>query len=137
MKLLAKTARLFTVPVLTKGRIWFAFAVAGATDAIQVATGPLSWVFVDQALDVLAMGLTIGAIGFHPLLLPTFVVEALPLTDMLPTWTACTAAVVVLRKRAQAKPPPMPPSAIDLPPAAAAKELPKVGGTNLPPPLMP
>ena len=55
------------------------------------------------------MVLTIGAIGFHPLLLPTFVVEFIPLVDMLPSWTACVALVVSLRKRQQAPPTPPPP----------------------------
>jgi hypothetical protein len=36
-------------------------------------------------------------IGFHPLLLPTFVLEFVPLTDMLPTWTGCVALVMVWR----------------------------------------
>jgi hypothetical protein len=40
-------------------------------------------------------------LGFHPLLLPTFVVEFLPVADMLPTWTGCVALVVALRKRQQ------------------------------------
>jgi len=42
------------------------------------------------------------------LLLPTFVVEFLPLVDLLPTWTGCVAVVVALRKRQQAiaTPPP-------------------------------
>jgi hypothetical protein len=35
-------------------------------------------------------------IGFHPLLLPTSVLEFLPLADMLPTWTGCVAIVVAL-----------------------------------------
>jgi hypothetical protein len=38
-------------------------------------------------------------IGFHPLLLPTFVLEFVPLTDMLPTWTGCVALVMRARKR--------------------------------------
>jgi hypothetical protein len=54
------------------------------------------------------MVLTSAAIGFHMLLLPTFVIELVPVADMLPTWTGCTAAVVMLRKRAQAQEPPIP-----------------------------
>ena len=49
------------------------------------------------------MGLTCAALGFHMLLLPTFVIELVPVADMLPTWTGCTAAVVMLRKRARAQ----------------------------------
>jgi hypothetical protein len=104
--------RRFAVPQLTTGRIAFAFTIAIATDALQVMLGvmlgPLGWLFVDEALDVVAMVLTSAALGFHMLLLPTFVIEFIPGPDMLPTWTACTAAVVVLRRRAQASTPSTP-----------------------------
>jgi hypothetical protein len=44
------------------------------------------------------------------LLLPTFVIELVPVLEDLPTWTACTAAVIALRKREQrAAPPAIPP----------------------------
>jgi len=44
-------------------------------------------------------------IGFHVLFLPTFVVELIPLVEDLPTWTACTAAVIALRRREKKLPP--------------------------------
>ncbi len=91
---------LWQVPVLTRKRIWCAYVTAVVTDAIQLALGSVP--FVDQGLDVVAMVITCAALGFHPLLLPTFVLECIPLVDVLPTWTGCTAAVVMLRKRAQA-----------------------------------
>ena len=77
-----------------------AFAVAVVADGLQFIFGPVP--FVDQAIDVLAFGLTAWAIGFHLLLLPTFAVEFIPGVDMLPTWTACVIAVIALRKREQA-----------------------------------
>ena len=103
--------KLLAVPVLTRRRIWFALGVAAVTDFIQLALGPVGWLWVDQGLDVLAMLLTSAALGFHMLLLPTFVIEFFPLADMLPTWTACAAAVIMLRKKSQAQPPspPQPP----------------------------
>ncbi len=126
MRLADGIARRFTVPVLTRRRIWFAFAVSVLTDALQVLLGPIGWFFVDEALDVVAMVLTCGALGFHLLLLPTFVVEMLPVADLLPTWTGCTAAVVMLRKRAQSQPPPVPAQEIPrLPPAKPAESLEK------------
>lgn len=100
-------SRLFDRPTLTRGRIFFAFAVAVVTDAIQFSLGPFGWVFVDQGLDVLAMVLISPAIGFHTLLLPTFIIKLIPGPDMLPTWTGCTAAVVMLRKRAKTTVPPV------------------------------
>ena len=45
------------------------------------------------------MALMWRLIGFHPLLLPTFVLEIVPLADLAPAWTACVAVVVALRKR--------------------------------------
>jgi hypothetical protein len=99
----------FSVPRLTPLRIGFAFAVAVATDTIQVVSGPPGWLFLDEILDVIAMVLTSVALGFHPLLLPTFVIELIPVADWLPTWTGCALAVVLLRRRAQRPtPPPVP-----------------------------
>jgi hypothetical protein len=97
----------FGAPALTKGRIWFAFAVALLTDAIQFGLGPIGWAFIDEGLDVIAMLLISAAIGFHMLLLPTFIIEFIPGPDMLPTWTACTAAVVMFRKRGRQSTPPI------------------------------
>jgi hypothetical protein len=84
---------------LSSAHIGFAFAVAVVADGVQFALGPFGWVLIDQGLDVLAMALISSAIGFHMLLLPTFVIEFIPGPDMLPTWTACTAAVVMLRRK--------------------------------------
>jgi hypothetical protein len=112
MKLTEKLSRWASDRPLSKKRIWFAFAVALAADALQLGLGPVGWVFVDEFTDVIAMVLISAAIGFHMLLLPTFVLELIPGPDMLPTWTACTAAVVMLRKRARSKSSPPP---IDVP----------------------
>jgi hypothetical protein len=88
----------FVPPVLTPGRVWFAMSVAVITDAIQVMLGPFGAFLVVQVLDVIAMLLIVRAIGFHPLLLPTFVAELFPIIEFLPTWTGCTAAVLMVRK---------------------------------------
>jgi len=90
--------------VLTRSRIRSAYAIAIATDVLQVALGPFGWAGIDEVLDVVAMILTTRLIGFHPLLLPTFALELVPVIDMLPTWTACVALVVAL-KRKQSPPP--------------------------------
>ena len=95
-----------TPPILTKQRIWAAYAVAVAADALQFILGPFGWAMADEVLDVLAAGATWSLLGFHPLLLPTFVVEFMPIVDMLPTWTGCVALVVGLRKKQQAAVPP-------------------------------
>jgi hypothetical protein len=95
---------MFEAPDLTPGRVRAAYAVAVIADAIQLFLGPAGWIGSDQALDVAAAVATSWLIGFHPLLLPTFVVEFLPVSDLLPTWTGCVALVIALRKRSQRLP---------------------------------
>lgn len=97
----AQLTRLSRVPTLTRRRIFFALAVAVASDALQFITGPFGWAGLDQVIDVGAMVLTMWALGFHWLLLPTFALELVPALDDLPTWTACVIAVIALRKRAE------------------------------------
>jgi hypothetical protein len=104
MSLTTMLSRFFDQPVLTRARIGAAYAVAIGTDVLQFALGPLGWMFVDEALDVIAMIAITRAIGFHVLLLPTFALEFLPITDMLPTWTGCVALVIGLRRKQIARP---------------------------------
>lgn len=96
-----KIPQFFEVPLLNRERITYAFAIAVGADVLQVLLGPLGWTFADEFIDIIAMILTCRLIGFHALLLPTFVVEILPIIDMLPTWTGCVGIVVALRKRQQ------------------------------------
>lgn len=85
--------------VLTGPRIRAAYGVAIATDVLQFVLGPFGWAGSDQVLDIIAMIATTKLLGFHPLLLPTFVIEMFPIADVLPTWMGCVALVVALRKR--------------------------------------
>ncbi len=100
-KLLNLLTSRFTAPRLTGTRMLLALAIAAIADFLQFVLVPLEWVLIQQIVDVFAMGLIILVIGFHPLLLPTFVVEFIPVVDMLPTWTGCVIAVIALRKREQ------------------------------------
>jgi len=109
MKLPDKFSRLLRVPKLTWARILSAFLIAVAADGLQLLLGPLGWAFPDQIIDVAAMLLTSWLIGFHWLLLPSFVLEMVPVVDEFPTWTACAIAVMVLRKREERKSSPLPP----------------------------
>ena len=101
----------FRAPRLTRARMILALVIAVVADGLQILFGPLGWAFIDQIIVFVAMILVSWVIGFHILLLPTFVVELIPVLDDLPTWTACTAAVIALRKREQgvATPPNSPP----------------------------
>ena len=92
--------------VLTPNRIRAAYGVAVAADVLQFVLGPFGWAGADAVIDVAAMIATSWLIGFHPLLLPTLVLELLPVADLLPTWTGCVALVVALRKKQHAPPPP-------------------------------
>ena len=93
----------------------FAYAVAVTADVLQLLAGPLGWAGADELIDVATMVVMWRIIGFHPLFLPTFVLEFLPITDLLPTWTGCVALVVALKKRQHAvTPPPDPGPFIDV-----------------------
>lgn len=110
--LLSAFLRWLQPPMLEPQRVRLAYAVAVVTDVLQMLLGPFGWAFADELLDLTAMVLIWRLIGFHVLLLPTFVLEFLPVADMLPTWTGCVAIVVIHRKRQQARltspPPPGP-----------------------------
>lgn len=107
--------KVFKAPVLSRRRIWLAFAIAVAADGIQLVLGPMGWAFVDQGIDFAAMILISLLIGFHPLFLPTFVAEFIPAIDMLPTWTACVALVMARRwKTARPTTPTEPPGRPDV-----------------------
>ena len=99
ISLLSKLSGLLEPPVMTRRRVWFAYAVALLTDAVQLLLGPLGWIWVDEALDIVAMIAVSRAIGFHVILLPTFALEFLPMADMLPTWTGAVAFLVSFRQR--------------------------------------
>jgi hypothetical protein len=109
-------SRLFERPPLTRARVQSAYVVAVATDLLQLILGPFGWAFADEALDVAAMVLISRALGFHAALLPTFALEFLPFTDMLPTWTGCVAIVVTLRRRQELAMTPAPGPVIDIKP---------------------
>jgi hypothetical protein len=108
--MLEKLNSAFPAPVITKRRMFLAMVVAVVADGLQFLLLPFEWTFLESAVDVVAMALTMRILGFHLLLLPTFVIEFIPFVDVIPTWTACAAAVIALRKREQNRPPPPSPS---------------------------
>jgi hypothetical protein len=93
--------RIMRAPILSRKRIVLALAIAVVADGSQFVMGVFGWAGPDQIIDVIAMVLTMWALGFHWLLLPTFALELVPALDDLPTWTACVIAVIALRKRAE------------------------------------
>jgi hypothetical protein len=101
MNLSDKSKLLFRVPRLTWLRVILALVIAVVADGVQFLLGPLGWVVMDQAIDLVTMVIVSWLIGFHILLLPTFVIELVPVLEDLPTWTACVLAVSALRRREQ------------------------------------
>ncbi len=102
--------RFLEAPRLTSRRVAAAFVLAVVVDGLQFGLGPLGWWMVDETLDVAAMVAMSWLLGFHPLLLPTFLIELFPVADVLPTWTGCVGLVVALRRREQRREPYAPPA---------------------------
>jgi hypothetical protein len=132
MNLFDKLSGRLTAPKLTRGRVAAAMIIACVADVLQIALMPVAWTFAQSAVDVVAMLLAMWVVGFHLLLLPTFILEFIPGVDMLPTWTACMIAVIALRKREQSANQ----TVIDVDPAPSTKptELFLPPNTNPPPP---
>ena len=86
-------------PCVTPADVRLAYVVAVTVDVAQFLLGPFGWAGLDEILDAVAMVVISRLIGFHPLLLPTFVLEFVPLTDMLPMWTGSVALVVRARRQ--------------------------------------
>lgn len=104
-------ANVLRTPLLTRTRIVLAIAIAVFVDGLQLLFSGPGWFGPDQVLDVFAMLALTPIIGFHPLLLPTFVLKVLPVIESIPTWTGCVLVVVFLRRKAQSIPPAPPPVA--------------------------
>ena len=104
---LAGTLRIpirFQAPVLTRWRILLALGAAILGDGIQL--GFLGMIGIDEVIDVILMVVISLLLGFHPLFLPTFVIEFIPILGAVPTWTGCVIAVIALRRRAERNRPP-------------------------------
>ncbi len=93
------------VPLLTPGRIRAAMFVAAAADGLQWALaallGPGILSPIDDILDVAVMLVLARLLGFHLLLLPSFLLEVMPVADLLPTWVGCTLLIIASRKKEQ------------------------------------
>ena len=99
MKILHTLNNLIHPTQLTRERMAVALIVAMVADGLQLLLQAIP--LAPQAIDVVATVIVTIAIGFHVLLLPTFVIELVPLVDDFPTWTGCVIVVIALRKREQ------------------------------------
>jgi hypothetical protein len=131
-------------PELTRRRVALAFAAAGIADLIQVpvTAAMLSGVLTvpgetaNIIIDAIVMIITSLLLGFHWILLPSVILELVPVFDLFPTWTACVA-FVVWRRRQEEMPFVVPPHSgpmktvdVDVLPADPPKAPPR-------PPLLP
>ena len=97
-------------PNLTRTRILLAFAVSVIADVLQFpinatsATGlfAIPGEVADLAVDTVVMIVMSALLGFHWSFLPSFILEAVPGLDLIPTWTGCVAFVVWRRRKAEA-----------------------------------
>jgi hypothetical protein len=74
-----------------------AFIVATGSAVGIPADAPIE--IIDIGIDVVTAAVTSWLLGFHWALLPTAVLEAIPLLDAAPTWTSCVLFVIWRRKR--------------------------------------
>ncbi|MEY2427450.1 MAG: hypothetical protein QOJ40_335 [Verrucomicrobiota bacterium] len=107
-------------PRLTRRNVILAFAIAGIADLVQIpitaaaTTGLFSipGELADLLVDCIVMVATTRLLGFHWVLLPSFLLEAIPGPDLLPTWTSSVAYVVWRRRKERPEPPPIRPAVV-------------------------
>lgn len=95
-----------TAKSVTRAQGRLAVLIAAIADLAQVPLLPgyasglaaLPAATLDLAVDFVAALVLMRLMGFHWLLLPTAVLEIVPLAGVLPTWTACTLYVLSRRK---------------------------------------
>jgi hypothetical protein len=77
---------------ITPSRLRAARALAVAADLLQIAVLPaFSEGFLspfNDILDVVVGGALVALVGWHWAFLPAFISEAIPVWDLVPTWTA-------------------------------------------------
>ena len=93
--------KLLPAPRLTNWRIALALLVAAGADGLQFLfawLGPAEWLFIDPVIDTIAAVLTCWLLGFHVLLLPTFVVKLTTVRILIAEYQlVAKSALVVLR----------------------------------------
>jgi len=88
---------------LTPRRIWIARGLAVVVDLVQIALPPTAVVPFVDVIDVATAVAMVALVGWHWAFLPTFLAEAVPFVDLVPTWTL--AVVIATRGRADGAPP--------------------------------
>ncbi len=88
-------------PPVSRSKRWVAIAIAAGADALQIGLFPF---FAEGIASPLDAGLDVGValvitalLGWHVAFLPGFLLEAVPLVNLAPTWTIAT--MIALRGR--------------------------------------
>jgi hypothetical protein len=86
--------------IIDRGRVRAAFAVAIGADVLQIALFPLFAEGIisplDISVDVLVCLVLTRLVGWHYAFLPSFILEMVPMADLIPSWTL---AVLVATRR--------------------------------------
>jgi hypothetical protein len=95
-------------PMLT-ARETSALVIAIVGDALQIALFPLFAEGLlsplDDCLDVAMFLALVKLLGWHPILLPTFAAELIPVVDVSPTWTLAVLIIVWRKRKTPSQPP--------------------------------
>lgn len=94
--------------IISRGRIKAAFAIAIGTDVLQIALFPFFAEGIasplDVALDLVVCVLLTRLVGWHYAFLPGFILEMVPMADLVPTWTLAVLIATRQQPAASAKP---------------------------------
>jgi hypothetical protein len=76
---------------LSPRRVWIARGLAIAADLLQIVVFPAFAAGfaspLDIALDVVMAAVLTLLVGWHIAFIPSFIIKALPIADLAPTWT--------------------------------------------------
>ncbi|MCX5661846.1 MAG: hypothetical protein NTW19_19385 [Planctomycetota bacterium] len=76
---------------MSRKRLMLAMAVAGLSDLISLATGPM--LPVQWVVDITTALLLWAILGWRWMLLPALIAEAIPVVEIMPFWVLVVASI--------------------------------------------